>query len=106
MDSMNAACRGPDGDRPEVSETQHSRQMERHAASLDELALLRETNIIGDVGRGIRGVFPVSPSEWRKGVREGRYPRPAAKVGNMTFWRATDIAALLARIAQQQEPAR
>lgn len=72
---------------------------------LDELALLRESQIIGDPDRGIRGLFPVSRAEWRKGIREQRYPAPAARLGHMTFWAAKDIAQFLVSVTEPQERA-
>jgi prophage regulatory protein len=40
-------------------------------------------------------VFPVSPSTWWLGVKEGRYPRPVKLGPKMTAWRAEDIRALI-----------
>jgi hypothetical protein len=57
-----------------------------------DLALMRET--------GVLKVFPVSRSEWRLGIREGRYPHGFKMPGkNITFWKRSDVMALLTRIA-------
>lgn len=67
-----------------------------------DLVLVRERDIIGDRARGIPGLYPVSRSEWRAGCREGRYPQPIKCRGRrMTFWKRSDILALLARIAAE-----
>lgn len=66
----------------------------------EDPALMRELDVIGDRKRGITGVFPVSRSEWRLGVRQGRYPKPIKIQGKaLTFWRRSEVLAMLEEIA-------
>ena len=75
-----------------------------HSAIPQDMGLMRELDIIGDRKRGISGVFPVSRSEWRAGVREGRYPRPIKMPGKaLTFWRRGEVMAMLAKIVGARE---
>jgi prophage regulatory protein len=67
-------------------------------------ALMRELDVIGDRRRGISGVFPVSRSEWRAGIREGRYPKPIKIPGKaLSFWKRSEVLAMLAKIAEGQK---
>jgi prophage regulatory protein len=73
---------------------------EQKRPRIEDVALLREVDVIGDRKRGISAIFPVSRSEWRSGVRKGIYPQPVKMPGkNLTFWRRADVMALVARIA-------
>ncbi|MDP2786184.1 MAG: hypothetical protein Q8O38_16570, partial [Sulfurimicrobium sp.] len=47
----------------------------------------------------IPAIVPVSKSTWYAGIASGRFPK-AVKIGNTrgTFWRAKDIAALIASV--------
>jgi len=47
----------------------------------------------------VLAVYPVSKSTWWSGCRSGRYPAPVRN-GRMTFWRASDIRALLAQTGE------
>lgn len=62
----------------------------------DENALLRLPQVLA--------LFPVSRSTWFAGVKEGRYPAGVKLSANCTAWRASDIAALLARVGSKPEP--
>lgn len=45
--------------------------------------------------------IPVSRSTWWAGVKSGKYPAPVKSLGaNITAWKAEDIHALIARLAQ------
>lgn len=45
--------------------------------------------------------IPVSRSTWWAGCKSGKYPAPVKSLGvNITAWRAEDIHALIARLAQ------
>lgn len=57
---------------------------------------LRLKQIIGDDEKGIPPLVPVSRTAWCKGVKSGRFPAPAKKVGRLVFWRDSDIQALIA----------
>ncbi len=48
------------------------------------------------------GVFPLSKSAWKIGVKKGIYPKPV-KVGTRNMWRVRDIEAMLVRIGGNQE---
>lgn len=66
----------------------------------EDVALVRELDVIGDRRRGIVALYPVSRSEWRAGVREGRYPQPVKIPGKaLTFWRRAEVLAMLSKIA-------
>lgn len=82
-------------------ETKARRIRPQHSASPHDLGLLRELDVIGDRRRGLPALYPVSRSEWRKGVREGRYP-PAIKIEGqrLTFWRRADVLALIAELTE------
>lgn len=55
-------------------------------------ALLRLASIIGP-----QGLIPVSRSTWWAGVKSGRYPRPVRLGARAVAWRASDIATLIER---------
>lgn len=55
---------------------------------------VRLAQILGDPGRELPPIFPVSRATWYRGIREGEYPQPV-KFGRMSLWRAEDIRALL-----------
>jgi prophage regulatory protein len=46
-------------------------------------------------------VFPVSPSTWWLGVKEGRYPQSVKLGPRTTAWRAEDIRELLERFEKR-----
>jgi len=58
---------------------------------------LRIVHIIGDSGRGIPPIIPVSRSSWWAGVKSRKYPVPV-RHGGVTMWRVKDIRSLIARI--------
>lgn len=43
---------------------------------------------------GESGVFPMSKSKWWDGVSTGKFPQPARKDSNATYWNVSDIRAL------------
>jgi predicted DNA-binding transcriptional regulator AlpA len=50
--------------------------------------------------------IPVSRSTWWAGVKNHKYPAPVKSLGvNITAWRAEDIHALIARLAQPADKA-
>lgn len=50
--------------------------------------------------------IPVSRSTWWAGVKSGKYPAPVKSLGvNITAWKAEDISALIARLAQAADKA-
>lgn len=61
--------------------------------------LLRISQICGDPKRGIPPIVPVSRSTWWAGVQSGRFPKPVRLGCRLTFWRAEDIRALVAKLS-------
>lgn len=61
--------------------------------------LLRISQICGDRKRGIPGLIPVSHSTWWAGVASGRFPAPVRLGSKLTFWKAADIRALVAKLS-------
>lgn len=45
--------------------------------------------------------IPVSRSTWWAGVKSGKYPAPVKLSENITTWKAEDIHALIAKLAEQ-----
>ncbi len=64
--------------------------------------LLRISQICGDRKRGIPPIVPVSRSTWWAGVASGRFPQPVRLGSKLTFWRAGDIRALVAKLSGVQ----
>jgi prophage regulatory protein len=67
------------------------------ALIIQEAALLRLYQIIGDADRGIAPLLPIGRTTFLDGVKSGKYPKPV-KHGRSVFWKATDIKAMLAKI--------
>lgn len=59
---------------------------------------LRIEQVIGDRRKGKPGLLPMCRTKWYNGVSAGEFPRPI-KVGRLSLWRASDIKALLDRLA-------
>lgn len=45
-------------------------------------------------------IFPVGRTKWHAGVKSGEFPKPC-KVGRCSLYKASDIAALINRIEQE-----
>jgi prophage regulatory protein len=56
----------------------------------DDLALMRLPRVLD--------LYPVSRSEWWKGIAEGPYPKPVRIGKRMSAWRAGSIRTLLAAV--------
>ncbi|HYW75311.1 MAG TPA: AlpA family phage regulatory protein [Gammaproteobacteria bacterium] len=69
---------------------------------LPETGYLRLPQIIGNPKAGIPPLIPVSKSTWWQGIKDGRFPKPVKIGPRVTAWRAEDIRALLAQLAEQQ----
>jgi len=65
--------------------------------------LLRISQICGDRKRGIPPIVPVSRSTWWAGVANGRFPKPVKLGDKLTFWRSSDIRALVAKLSGVSE---
>lgn len=48
----------------------------------------------------VLAVFPVSPSTWWQGVRDGRFPASVKVGARCTCWRAADVRALIERTGE------
>lgn len=49
----------------------------------------------------ILSVIPIGRTTWWTGVKAGKYPAPIKLGANTTVWKAEDIHALIARLAQE-----
>nr|WP_256969461.1 AlpA family transcriptional regulator [Crenothrix polyspora] len=67
------------------------------AAIIQQSALLRMYQIIGDPERGIAPLLPISRTSFLNGVASGRYPKKI-KHGRSSFWKASEIFECLAKI--------
>ena len=70
----------------------------RMHTTLPETGFVRLSTIIGDpkADPPIPPIIPVSKSTWWAGVKSGRYPKPAKKLGpRITVWKVSDIIALI-----------
>jgi predicted DNA-binding transcriptional regulator AlpA len=54
--------------------------------------------------RTVLAVFPVSRSEWKRGVKDGRYPAPVRLTPRVRAWNVIEIRSLINVTAQQQQP--
>jgi prophage regulatory protein len=59
--------------------------------SADTLSLLRLKQVLK--------IIPVSKTTWWDGVKAGRFPKPIKLGPRTTCWRASDIFALVAKLA-------
>lgn len=50
----------------------------------------------------VLALYPVSKSNWWKGVQEGRYPAPVRLSARTTAWRVEDIQNLIDDVASQE----
>ena len=50
----------------------------------------------------ILAIFPISKSAWWEGCKTGRFPKPVKLGPRTTVWKAEDIAALVARLGNQE----
>jgi prophage regulatory protein len=49
--------------------------------------------------RQVLTLVPISASSWWSGVRNGKYPKPLKLGPKTTCWRASDVLALIDRVA-------
>lgn len=67
--------------------------------------LLRLPEIIGRRAKGnspaVPALIPVSESTWYAGVKSGRFPKPIRIATRCVAWRYSDIAGLIAEMADQ-----
>lgn len=75
----------------------HAGRPSEHDSALEQEALLRLRQIIGDVQAEppIPALVPVSRSTWWAGVASGRFPRPIKLGPRLPVWRRSDILALM-----------
>jgi prophage regulatory protein len=69
--------------------------MDTSINSINPLALLRASQILGSKKKGIPALIPISRSSWYAGVREGKYPKPQKLGPRTSVWRAEEILAIL-----------
>ncbi|WP_243363849.1 helix-turn-helix transcriptional regulator [Fundidesulfovibrio terrae] len=63
--------------------------------------LFRLSSIIGNPSKGIPAIIPVSKSTWWAKVASGEFPKPV-RIGRCTAWKASDITALVDRLASAE----
>ena len=63
---------------------------QRRALHEENDALMREPEVLD--------VVPIGKTSWRRGVAEGRYPKPVRLSARVIAWRVGDIRALLASL--------
>lgn len=52
----------------------------------------------------VLAVIPISRSQWLKGVKEGKYPKPVKLGARITAWRVGDIKQLIEELQRPSEP--
>jgi predicted DNA-binding transcriptional regulator AlpA len=52
----------------------------------------------------VLAMFPVSRWEWKRGVKDGRYPAPVRLTPRVRAWNVIEIRSLINVTAQQQQP--
>ena len=50
----------------------------------------------------VLAIIPISKSVWWEGCKTGRFPKPVKLGPRTTVWKAEDIAALVARLGNQE----
>ena len=61
--------------------------------ALPETGYVRQTQLVGNKGKGIIGVIPFSPATlWRK-VNSGDFPAPVKLSAGITAWKVEDVRA-------------
>jgi len=69
------------------------------SATLPDTGFIRQTQLVGNKGKGIAGVIPFSSATlWRK-VGSGDFPAPVKLSVGVTAWRVEDIRAWIAKHA-------
>jgi len=65
-------------------------------SQLNPSSFYRLKQIIGDRNSKppMPPIFPVSPSTWWRGVKEGRFPQPQKLSPKVTVWKGADLIAL------------
>lgn len=73
-----------------------------------ELAATRAAALLAGEGLlrlpEVLAVFPVSPSTWWQGVRDGRFPASVRLGERCTCWRAGDVRALIEKAGAKRQP--
>lgn len=67
---------------------------------LSELPLsgyVRQTDLVGRPSKGVRGLFPFSPTTLWRMVANGTFPRPVKLSPGCTAWRVEDIREWMAQ---------
>jgi hypothetical protein len=67
------------------------------SATLPETGFVRQSQLVGNKGKGIPGVIPFSPATlWRK-VGSGEFPAPVKLSVGVTAWKVEDVRAWIAK---------
>jgi predicted DNA-binding transcriptional regulator AlpA len=66
--------------------------------TLYETGFLRQSQILGNIRRGVPGLIPVSATTWWTWVRKGKAPQPLKLGPALTVWRVEDIRALIVKL--------
>ena len=74
-----------------------SRELRYEGGKMPGFYKLRE--IIGDRRKGIPCILAVSQATWYQGIQKGLYPKPVKLSSRASAWRASDIEALMKKIA-------
>ena len=74
-----------------------SRELRYEGGKMPGFYKLKE--IIGDRTKGIPCILAVSRATWYQGIQKGLYPKPVKLSSRSSAWRASDIEALMKKIA-------
>ena len=74
-----------------------SRELRYEGGKMPGFYKLKE--IIGDRRKGIPCILAVSRATWYQGIQKGLYPKPVKLSSRASAWRASDIEALMRKIA-------
>ena len=55
----------------------------------------RESEIVTCLKEGIEGILPISRSVWRRGVKDGSFPKPVRFAERGNFWTVESIQKLI-----------
>jgi predicted DNA-binding transcriptional regulator AlpA len=65
--------------------------------NLPDTGFIRQSQLVGNKGKGIAGVVPFSPATlWRK-VSSGEFPKPIKLSVGVTAWKVEDVRAWIAK---------
>lgn len=68
---------------------------------IDQSAFFQEDEIISVKKFGKVGILPVSKSTWRKGILDGKFPRPVQLGSKTNYWSGRALQQLLDDLHRQ-----